>query len=184
MLIAPNQGEDLRRDFIPVLHDLPVRRPHHEVAEREKSAVSRSVGLEVMPPSPIELEDQSIADQQIDPDSPDRDLTPHVHAQSPQPESRQRLDPRLCSPVDQPEQATPAWGVGQQAFQRRRGDHAAVKGGVDHDDSGSQIETPDRFEECGFEAVDTRCQADAVVSPVQPNAGLPKHMGAARHAYV
>lgn len=107
MLLAADEYEQLLLDRRPTLHDLAVRSPHHEIAESQQLTIARTVALEVGVPLPtVELEHQSIADQQIHaPDARDGDLSPHPDPEAAQRQPRDGFDAGFGASVAEGEHA-------------------------------------------------------------------------------
>lgn len=77
VLVPPHQLKDLRLDAGPVRHELAIADTKHEIAAHDKRAVASAIPVEItVPRLAIKLQDQPVADQQINPpDSFDKELT-------------------------------------------------------------------------------------------------------------
>jgi len=106
MFSASDQRENLALDQRPFVHHLGVAGTNHQVSGGEKTAVAGSVVIEVMPLTPIELEHESVADQEVHAtDSGQRHLRPEVNAAPSQTEPGDRLQPGLATGIEQREDA-------------------------------------------------------------------------------
>lgn len=99
MLPPRDESEDPGPCPIPVVYDLPIAQPEHDVAARDELEVATPILLECvtgMERATIDLDDEPIADEDVDPtDAVDVDLNPVPDPARPKEQSNRRLDTGL-----------------------------------------------------------------------------------------
>jgi hypothetical protein len=177
MLAPTDERQNLFFDQCPVGHHLPIARTDHQVAASNQRPIASAVPFEVgVPLAAVKLEDEPIADQEVDATDPgDRDLCAHPQVAAPERESRERLDPGLRRAVVQFQQATAARRGQQQADDGVGMQDATIDDGVDHDDGRSEVEALHGKGERRERIVDPSRVVETFVRPVQPPVRSARH---------